>query len=130
MADSRPETSSTSTAELRTRGTTTALCYGLLGPPLAMLTNLLATYALTPRACTEGSLLLHLISLAMLIVSAAGGAFAWRTWQLTGSSWPDETGGTVGRSRFMAVLGMLTSVFFSVIIAWQWMPHLFLSPCQ
>jgi hypothetical protein len=108
-----------------------ALWTGLLLPPAAFLLNLEVAYALVPVACSSGATLpVHLVHLGCLILALVGGVFAWRCWRATGSTWSGEEGGRLGRSRFMAGLGLLVSALFALVIVAQWIPSFLLSPCQ
>jgi small-conductance mechanosensitive channel len=102
------------------------LFYGILGPPLLTLLNLELSYALTPVACRAGTaLVMHLttaILLALVIVAGVGAATRLRR------NWIEDT--VLSRPGFMAMLGMLASTLFSVVIIAQWLPHAFLSACQ
>jgi hypothetical protein len=73
---------------------------------------------------------LHLVSLGALLLALGGGAVAWREWRRAGSEWPGEGSGPLVRSRFMAVIGVLASAFFTLVIVAQWIAQLFLNPCM
>jgi hypothetical protein len=108
-----------------------ALCFAVLAGPLAWALGLNVGYALVLPACARGAVLpLHLVSVATLLLAAAGGLVAWREWRRIGGGTPDEAGGTIARSRFMAVLGLLASAFFSLVIVAQWIASLTLDPCM
>ncbi len=102
------------------------LFYGVLGPPLLTLLNLELSYALTPLACRAGTALaMHIstaILLALVIVAGVGAAMRLRR------NWIEDT--VLSRPGFMAMLGILESTLFGVIIIAQWLPHAFLSACQ
>jgi hypothetical protein len=102
------------------------LFYGMLGPPLLTLLNLEVSYALTPVACRAGTALaLHIstaILLALVIAAGIGAATRLRR------NWIEDT--VLSRTGFMAMLGILESTLFSVVIIAQWLPHAFLSACQ
>jgi hypothetical protein len=120
--------SDTSVREARRIG---VLWSGLLLPPLAFLTNLAIAYALVPRACTTNEpLLLHLVHFVSLLLTLAGGLVAWRVWRATGAEWPGDAGGPLGRSRFLAGSGLLSSGMFALVILAQWFPGFVLDPCQ
>lgn len=115
---------------LRSERSRLRLWLGLLVPGAVFLLALSAEYALVPEACARNdTTLLHVIALVSLIVALAGGGLAWREWSALGRGWPGEEPGPVARSRFMAVLGMMTSAMFSLVIVAQWMPMLILNPC-
>jgi hypothetical protein len=108
-----------------------ALWAGLLLAPAAFLLNLEVAYALVPTACSAGTrLLMHIAHLVCLIVAAAGALIARRSWRLTGEIWPGGAGGRLSRSRFMAGVGLLLSLFVVMVIVAQWIPSFVLSPCQ
>ncbi|HET6796833.1 MAG TPA: hypothetical protein VFH40_06675 [Gemmatimonadales bacterium] len=108
-----------------------ALWAGLLLAPTAFLLNLEVAYALVPTACsTHSRLLVHLVHLACLILAGLGLFAAWSSWSSSGEVWPGEDGTRLGRSRFMAGLGLLMSAQFMLVIVAQWIPSFLLSPCQ
>ena len=99
--------------------------------PTAWFFSLLVSYMLVPHVCVSGAPhLLPLLLLCALVLVASAGGVSWRAWKAAGHEWPDEAGGVMPRSRFLAVLSMLScSLFFLVILA-QGIPTLLLSPCQ
>ena len=108
-----------------------ALWLGLLAAPLAWLVNLLLSYSLVLWACSTGrQYTLHLVTLAMLLLAAAGGVIAWRAWRQAGREWHNEAGGVLPRSRFMAALGVLLSSLFSLVILAQGIPSFILPACE
>jgi hypothetical protein len=108
-----------------------ALWAGLLLAPAAFLLNLEVAYALVPTACSaRNRLLVHLVHLICLLLAGAGLFTAWSSWRSSGEIWPGEEGGRLGRSRFMAGLGVLLSAMFVLVILAQWIPSFVLSPCQ
>jgi hypothetical protein len=102
------------------------LWYGILGPPLLTLLNLELSYSFTPLACRAGSTLaMHLstaILLALVIMAGVGAALRLR------SNWIEDT--VLSRPGFMAILGVLESALFTVVIIAQWLPNAYLSVCQ
>jgi hypothetical protein len=107
------------------------LFIGLLVPPIAFLIDLEAAYALVPTACsTRNPLLVHLVHLACLLLVVFAWVTAWRCWKATGSTWPAEEGGPLGRSRLLAGIGVLMSALFTLVILAMWLPSFILDPCQ
>ena len=107
------------------------LWFGLLGGALAWKLQLMVNYALVPYACwRELTILVHLASLATLLLALGAAAVSLRSWRSAGSSFELELGGPIGRSRFMALLGVVLSVYFALVILGQWVPNLLLSPCD
>ena len=103
----------------------------VLAGPLAWLLGLTAQYSLVRVACAKGTMLpLHAVSVATLALALGGAAVGWREWRRTGRQWPGEGDGTLPRSRFMVVLGLLASAFFTLVILAQWLTNFFLNPCM
>lgn len=112
-------------------GTLRALWAGMLLPPVAFLLSLEAAYALVPTACSSRNLLpVHLVHAAALAIAILGGLTALRSWRRNGSTWPGGEGGRLGRTRFMAGLGVFLSLQFGLVIVAQWIPSFILDPCQ
>src|SRR5690349_11038949 len=108
-----------------------ALWAGLLLAPTAFLLNLEVAYGMVPVACShQNRLLPHLVHAICFLLAATGGFFALRSWRSSGEIWPGDEGGPVGRTRFMAGLGLLLSIMFMLVILAQWIPSFVLSPCQ
>lgn len=105
------------------------LWVGFLAGPVAWAVQLLTVFTLTAWRCDGGpAWVLHLASLVCLLAAAGGGYLAWRDWRTVGG-WPggsDEV--TAGRTRLMAVLGMMTGALFAVVILAQWVAVIVL-PC-
>jgi hypothetical protein len=105
------------------------LWVGLLAGPVAWAVQLVAVYATSAWVCDGGpAWLLHLASLACLLAAAGGAFLGWRDWRKVGG-WPggaDEL--DLGRTRLMAVLGMMTGTLFSLVIFAQWLAVMIL-PC-
>jgi hypothetical protein len=113
------------------KGVIRALWIGLLVPPTAFLFNLEVAYALVPTACSmRAAVLVHLVHLISLALAIFGGVVAWRTWQTSGAIWPAGEGGRTSRTQFMAGVGVLTALMFTVVILAQWIPSFILDPCQ
>jgi len=107
------------------------LWLGLLLAPAAFLTNLEVAYAVVPHACSAGSrLLVHAVHAVCLLIAVAGVLIALKRWRLNGETWPGDAGGRVSRSRFMSGVGLLLSLFISLVILAQWIPSFVLNPCQ
>lgn len=120
-----------SSGHLREPRVVAALWFALLGPPVAWMLGLNAEYSLVRVACAKHSMLyLHAVSLLTLLLALAGGWMARREWKRAGGQWPGEEPGALGRSRFMAAMGMLGGALFSLAILTQWVTTLVLNPCM
>ena len=107
-----------------------ALWTGILLPPVAWFLSQQLSYTLVLWACATGrQFVLHIVTVAMLLLAGAGGFIAWRTWRRAGRGRPDEGGGMLPRSRFMAVVGLLSSGMFALVIVAQGIPSFLLSAC-
>jgi hypothetical protein len=107
-----------------------ALWFGMLGGPAAGFLNVLFNYPAAERACVVGSsALIHALTLAFLLLALLAGAISWRLSRRAGR-WPDNAGGMLARSRFMATVGILTSAIAVVAIVMQWIPVFFIGACQ
>jgi hypothetical protein len=102
----------------------------LLWPMVAALVALEAAYALTGPACRrDARWFLHLVVLAMLASTVFMALTAWRMFREHGRVWETESEGRETRTRFLAILGILSSVTAGLILIAQWMPIFFLHPC-
>lgn len=107
------------------------LWFGFLAGPAAWFLHLNISYSLVRYICFSGAgWLLHLTTLATLLLAAAGMWVAWRSWKRIGE--PDVTSGpgTLGRTRFMALGGLMLSGFFTAIVLLAWIPDFLLHPCM
>ncbi|HJQ70616.1 MAG TPA: hypothetical protein VKA70_16685 [Blastocatellia bacterium] len=117
--------------EFRRSGVLLALWAGVLLAPFAFLLNLQISYALVPWACSAGQpFWLHVASCGSLLLSLLGLFTAWRNWQKAGRESKVEGGDPRARSRFMAMLGLLMSGLFSLVILAQWIADFIIDPCQ
>lgn len=108
-----------------------ALWMGVLLAPFSFLLNLQVSYALVPWACSAGHpFWLHLASAGTFLLAMLGAFTAWRNWQKTGRESQSEGGTPLARSRFMAIIGLMMSALFSLIILAQWIADFILDPCQ
>lgn len=120
------------TSEFKQTGGNFALWVGLLLAPVAWGAQQGALYTMVPWACATGhAVVLHAVSAAAVVVAAAGALIAWRSWAHAGrEESDDDRGGARARSRFLAVLGIVASVFFIVVIIAQAIASFVLHPCM
>lgn len=103
----------------------------ILLPALIWAVQMEVNYALVPHACsTERSISLQLVTVAALFLTAMSAGIAWRSWRRSGKGWPTEFADVVTRIRFLAVLGLLTSSTFFLVILVQGIATTFFNPCQ
>jgi TRAP-type C4-dicarboxylate transport system permease small subunit len=104
---------------------------GLLTAPLAFLLHLQVNYMLVTQLCqSEHKIVMHLVTLAFLLIAAGGGFIAWRNWETAGRKWPEEGGSVTERSRFMAVVGFLISALVVLALIAQLIPQFIYDPCH
>ena len=102
----------------------------LIGP-IAWFLHQQVGYGMATFACGRNwEVGLHVVTGIALLVTALGAIVAWRTWARLGRVGTAHEGGTVARSRFMALGAGLSSLFFALVIVAQWVPTFFLRPCQ
>jgi hypothetical protein len=109
------------------------LWLGVLGPPLVWAVYFQFNYALARWFCHNHGLmgLGHAAAVVALLLAGAAGVLAWRDWRLLGGGWPSGAeSGTVGRSRFLSVIGMMLSALFVLLIAGNWLVLFFIDPCD
>jgi hypothetical protein len=113
-------------------GRTLALLWiGILSGPLAWAFDEVVGYSATAHECSTGRMfLLHSLTVAGLLVCAAGLLCGWSAWTHYRSSEAPPLNGRLDRIRAMAIAGIaLSSAFALVIIATQ-IPKWILSPCD
>ena len=125
MAVERPE-------DYFSRGTViAALWFSILAGPLIAAAQQEAAFILVPWACTTGLYpFLWLATLTGVAVTLAAALVGYRLWKLAGEEWPTDEGGPISRTRFMAMGGVLLSLFFTLFVITQGIPTLILSPCH
>jgi hypothetical protein len=107
-----------------------SLWAGVLAPPTIWLVRLMASYVLIPYACAgPGALPLHLVTLATLGATGWLGWRAWNDWQWAGGGTETAAAGTGGRGRFLALMGLGSSVLFFLVIALEGLNNLLVHPC-
>ena len=100
-------------------------------PAAATLVGLEIAYIFADRACTTGDMWpVHLTWAVSLSLAMLGAGLGWWQWRRWGSRPAGDDGGPEGRSRFLALLGMLVGAMASLAIAAQWSANFFFHPCQ
>lgn len=105
--------------------------FGVLAPPLAMLLNVNLGYALVVWSCAARTrVLLHAEIAVLVIISLTAGFVAHHEWRRHGGGGEaDDSGGPAARTRFLGVMGMGSSALFTLILIWQWLANVYLTPC-
>jgi hypothetical protein len=104
---------------------------GILAGPLAWAADLMVRYALVHWSCgTQQTIVLKFISLVTLLVVIGGGVIAWRAYDQIPSGVPTDGGRPIERSRFMAVVGMVTAALFALAVIATAIPPWVLDACS
>ena len=116
--------------QLRQPGEILRLWIGVLTGPLVALLEQEVQYLLVPGACAGGrELPLHVTALIAFLLIVGAGLLAAREFRRAGQV-ADENGGPRARSRFMAAVGMLTSIVFGLVVAAHWLAVVILGVCR
>ncbi len=108
-----------------------ALWFSVLAGPLAWAAMETIEWMMVPWACATGLIwYLYLITLVALLFPAAAGYAAWRMWHEAGAELEAEEGGSMGRTRGMALGGMILSGMFILAIIAEAIPTFILGACQ
>ena len=100
-------------------------------PAVATLAGLEVAYIFADRACTTGEMLpVHLTWAVSLSLALLGAWLGWGQWRRWSGRHAGDDSGPAGRSRFLALLGMLVGAMASLAIAAQWSANFFFHPCQ
>lgn len=107
------------------------LWYGVFGGVAAWKLQLVTNYALFPYLCWHRlEIVNHLLSLVFFLMALSAALVAFRAWRHMGEATDLGQGGVIGRSRFMAVGGILLSLYLALVILGQWVPNVVLSACD
>jgi hypothetical protein len=103
----------------------------LLGPAAVLLTQELGYILSEKAACARGdNWPMHLAFAAGLALALTATSLGWREWRRWGERASTPAGTAEGRSRFMAVLGVLVSTVSALAIVAMWSATMFVHPCQ
>jgi hypothetical protein len=107
------------------------LWLSMLGAPTIWLIFLQSAYALVLFACQKGQpSILHYLSATFLAFTLASGIASWRRWVSVSRHWPSEERGEEDRRGAMAMIGLLQSGLFSLLIITSWAAITILDPCK
>lgn len=104
---------------------------GILTGPIAFACNLTATYALVKWVCaTNREGVLHLISFAALLLVIGAAGISWIALKHSPAGVETDAGTPEARARFMALLGLASSAFFTIVIVANAYPQWVLDACH
>jgi hypothetical protein len=123
-------------SELGTRGFTRwpgllSLTLGwTLGPVVALLNQQL-TYQANMWACGRNQRgVVHIVPALCLIVVIGMAVTSYRDWKAVGAGVEDEAADVPSRSRFLAIGGVIISIFCALVIIAQWAAVFVFAPCM
>jgi hypothetical protein len=104
---------------------------GVLGGPIVWLIFLQVNYMLAPSAClSQNKTMLGIVTIIALFGTIGSASAAWRAWHQAGATSHTEEGGSIGRSRFMALSGIGLSALFALVVLASAIPIIFLGACD
>ena len=106
------------------------LYYGILAAPTAWMCDEGLSYMLDQHACSTGHFyVLHIITIVTAMI-ALSGFFIALLQLLAAGKGNDDGGSPRDRAYFMARLGIITSLGFTLVILALAVPRWILSPCD
>ena len=107
------------------------LWLAVLAGPFAWALQQQVSYMTTPTACASGRhILLHLVSLAALLIVGAGAALSWTRWKAAPEGSTEKGDPKGSRIRFMALSAVTSCVFFALVVLATEVPNLVLRVCD
>lgn len=108
------------------------LWFSALAPPLAWVLHNVVSYGLAAIFCSPGqSLLLHAVTVATALIALAAAVVGWRSRQrVRDIQWSDAGRIRVQRAYFMAHFGLISGLFFLVVILVEGIPNFYIDPCM
>lgn len=107
----------------------TRLWGGLLIPPIAWLIDLQISYAIAGWVCETGRhWIIDVTTLITLLITLAAGALSLGTWRMIEPA-ADDADPRSGRTRLMAIGGMVNAAFFALVIVATAIPNFMLRSC-
>ena len=108
-----------------------SLSLGLLLGPTIALANQQLIYATNMWACGHNAqATMHIVPFLCLVVTLGAAFTAHRDWKAVGGGVEDEEATVDTRTRFIALLGIVISIFSSLVILAQWAAIFVFDPCM
>jgi vacuolar-type H+-ATPase subunit I/STV1 len=100
-------------------------------PPIIGAISMETSFVLVRQSCAaQHNVALYLVTLAAMVLTAANAMVAYVIWKRAGVIWPTEAVDLATRIRFIAVVGILSSLMSFLVILAQGIATVQLSPCQ
>ena len=106
------------------------LWVAVLGSAVVWFIQMQTGYAMVTWACAAGKTWpLHLVGVLFLILAAIPGFIGWKIWSAAAVTATERKSAGAGRRRFMALLGIMLTILFFLLIVAQIIPGFFVDPC-
>ena len=103
---------------------------GLFAGPLAWAADEGISYALAGWSCAHGQFLLtHAVSIAALLLIAAGAILSWRDWRRRRDI-PVDRNQPESRAYFLALAAFLLNLLFGMVVVIDVAAKFYFDPCQ
>jgi hypothetical protein len=108
---------------------------GILAGPTGWILQLMVSYPIAQLSChaeyrSQHPLALQVVAFGALVIVGAGGVTAWRALQAAPAGAMTDGGRPMDRAHFMAQLGLLFTVMFTVLVVATAIPSWILHACQ
>jgi hypothetical protein len=98
----------------------------MIGPPFVWLIQFQTIYMLVYPACgAQRNLIVHLTCFIFLVIIAVLGVSPLQTWRRAAN----DRENVVRTRRFMALVGMMTTALFLLVLIAQWIAAFIVDPC-
>ena len=102
---------------------------GVLGTAFVWLLHFQLNYMLVPWVGTTGHhWVIHLVALVSVLLVLGGGWLSYVEWKRLGNTPDDEAPGIVGRTRMLALLGIMSALLYALLIIMQDLAGFFSNP--
>ena len=100
-------------------------------PPIIGAISMESSFVLVRQACAaERNLGLYAVHAVAMLLVIANAAVAYTIWKRAGVVWPTEAVDLATRVRFIAVVGILSSVMSFLLLVAQLIATVLFDPCQ
>ena len=108
-----------------------ALWMLVIAAPVIVAAEMQANFVLVRQACSmQRNVTLYAVIVVAMILTIATAVVAISIWRRVGPMWPADEGDVASRIRFIAVLGILSSVMSFIVILAQGIATVHFDPCQ